>query len=305
MKTITKENIKAAVDASIAVVYQKFTACCKEENKDKLFCFFEGKDASYYSYRVELVFKEKYLNFFCKNKANVVKMYKKIHLKKSDYLLAFFIDRDFDEPNTNQDIYETPTYSIENLYCNCATLAKILKNEFYINTVDDEYEPIMDLFKRELDDYSNKILLFNSWYHSLKKRKILEGLESTNVSLDDKIPNDFLDLKIGNITSFYTLDKIKEKYKSAIEVSEEEINNSKQILLSKGLPNSLRGKFMLNFLIEFCSYLCADSKREKVFIKQNINFHTDKVIALSHLKSYAVTPECLMDYLNSFIKTSA
>ena len=116
MNTITKENIKKTVESSISVVYQKFQFHCKEENKTKLFCFFEGKDAPYYSSRIKNYFDD-YINFKCNNKANVIKLYKKINNKKSDYLLAFFIDRDFDDSLENPDIYETPTYSIENLYC--------------------------------------------------------------------------------------------------------------------------------------------------------------------------------------------
>ena len=63
MNTITKENIKKTVESSISVFYQKFQFHCKEENKTKLFCFFEGKDAPYYSSRIKNYFDDSVLQF--------------------------------------------------------------------------------------------------------------------------------------------------------------------------------------------------------------------------------------------------
>lgn len=304
MNTITKENIKKTVESSISVVYQKFQFHCKEENKTKLFCFFEGKDAPYYSSRIKNYFDD-YINFKCNNKANVIKLYKKINNKKSDYLLAFFIDRDFDDSLENPDIYETPTYSIENLYCTNETIINILKNEYLINIEDEEFATIIKLYETNITDYLNKILLFNSWYHSLKKKKKLLGLDSTNVSLEDKLPNKFLKLEISNIQCTYTVDCIKSYYNNAIEVNEQEIQNSMNELSQTDLLERLRGKYLITFLIKFIEYLTLDSKNSKNFIKENTNFSTNKTIILSHLSNYASTPICLHNYLKSFLKISA
>lgn len=304
MNTITKENIRDSVENSISVVYHKFELYCKEENKAKLFCFYEGKDAPYYSPRIEEYFKD-YINFKCNNKLNVIKLYKKIKNKKSNYQLAFFVDRDFDSPLSNPDIYETPTYSIENLYCDTKTISKILKNEYLLNDEDSEFLEIINIYKANISDYMNKILLFNSWYHSLKRKKELQGLPTTGVSLDDKLPTKFLKLEISNIECSYTFDCIKSHYTNAVDVSEEEVQNSLQELSQGNLLGNIRGKYLVTFLIKFIDYLTLDSKKSKTFIKENINFSTNKSIVLSHLSNYASTPSCLNDYLNSLLKISA
>lgn len=304
MKAITKENIKNTVDSSISVVFHRFQSYCKEENKTKLFCFFEGKDAPFYSPRIKGYF-DNYLNFKCNNKKNTIKLYNKIKDKKTDYQLAFFIDKDFDDSLGNSDIYETPTYSIENLYCSTSSITNILKNEFLINENDEEYDKIINIYQSNLNDYLNKILLFNSWYHALKKKKESIRADSTNVCLEDKLPNKFLKLEISKIESSYTIECIKNHYKNALEVTEEEINISMSELSKYNLTEKLRGKFLITFLIKFLEFLTLDSKNDKKLIKENINFSTNKSIVLSHLSNYAVTPNCLDAYLKSFLKASA
>lgn len=304
MERITKENVRNVVDSSISVVFHRFNAHCIEVNKNKIFCFFEGKDAPYYAPRIIKYFGDQ-INFKCNNKKNVLKLYNKIKYKKNDYHLAFFVDKDFDETIGNSDIYETPTYSIENLYCTKDALIKILNNEYYINNSDSSYNSIIELYETELTDYLNKILLFNSWYYSLKKKKKKLNLESTNVSLDEKLPNSFLSLEISNINSNYTINCIRNKFDKAIEVSDEELEETMCELSKKDLLQNLRGKFIITFLIKFIEFLTNDSKTTKVLLKENTNFLTNKNTVISHLSNYANTPICLESYIKSFIKLTA
>lgn len=304
MTNITKENVRNAVDSSISVVFHRFNSHCKEVNKDKLFCFYEGKDAPYYAPRVRKYFGEQ-INFKCNNKNNVIKLYSKIKNKKDDYLLAFFVDKDFDQSLKNSDIYETPTYSIENLYCTKEALINILNDEYYINNGDPAYNSILELYELEMNDYLNKILLFNSWYYCLKKKKIKLNLESTNVSLNEKLPNSFLTLEISNIQSNYTINCIRNKFDKAISVTEEEVQDAINEISKKDLLQNLRGKFIITFFIKFIDFLTNDSKNQKIYLKENANFCTNKTTILSHLSNYANTPNCLKNYIKSFVKISA
>lgn len=253
MNTITKENIRNTVDSSIAVVYHKFQSYCKDENKTKLFCFFEGKDAPYYSPRINKYYDE-YINLKCNNKNNVIKIYNKVKHKKEHFLLAFFVDRDFDDSLSNPEIYETPTYSIENLYCTEESLIKILKNEYFINEDDKEFKNIINLYLTDINNYLNKILLFNSWYYALQVKKKSLGLDSTNVSLDEKLPNKFLKLEISNIECNYTIDCIKKHYDKAIEVTEEEVETCMNKLKEDSLFEKLRGKYLILILSSSLSF---------------------------------------------------
>ncbi|NJB84186.1 DUF4435 domain-containing protein [Wenyingzhuangia aestuarii] len=306
MEEITKENIQNTMNNSISVVFHKFSNSCKDENNNKIFCFYEGKDAPYYSSRIEKYFNDEYLNFKCKNKSNVLKIYDKIKHKKDEYILAFFIDNDFDDKVANSDIYETPTYSIENFYCHEDCLKKILRNEFYLNDGDSEFISILDLYKNELIQYQESIMLFNSWYRSLIIKKRTEKLESTGVSLDDKLPSSLFKVNIGGINKTYTLENIKNKYSNAINVTELEVENSNTYLRNHNLTEILRGKYLIHFLINFCEYLTNDSKENKIYIKDNIQFNTNKNIILSHFSNYAYTPTCLESYIEtrSFQRTA-
>jgi len=297
---ITIENLNSAVSESIAVVYHKFGMYATENNKNKLFCFYEGKDAPYYSYRITQFFNDDYLNFCCKNKNNVLKIYDKIKNNKNHFKLAFFVDQDFDDKIENIDIYETPTYSIENFYAYECFLSKVLKNEFYLNEEDSEAKRIHELFNEELDKYCDIITTYNAWYHSLKCKKKRESLDSTNVSLDDKLPNAFLVLEILSLEKKYTIEDILSKYQSAILVTKEEVLISEGILRNEIRYKKLRGKYILTFVIKFLDFLILDSKSSKSYIPTTINFHTDKTIIISQLTQYAHTPECLSKYLEHF-----
>ena len=293
----TKQQLQEAVDLSISVVYHKFGLNAIKENENKIFCFYEGKDAPYYSFRVSQIYGEDYLNFSCKNKTNVLKLYEKIKNLKYEFSLKFFVDSDFDIKINNPEIYETPAYSIENFYAYKCCMYKILKNEFYLNERDAETTKIILFFQNQLLIYCDQILLFNAWYHSLKQKKILQNLESTNVSLDDKIPNNFLNLEIENISSSYDEMDIFRKYPEAISVTKEEILKSKEFLKQSEGFVILRGKYILTFIIKFLDFLVHDSKNSKKYIKEAQSFQTNKKIILGQISQYAFTPECLIEYL--------
>lgn len=297
---VTIENLQLAVDASIALVYQKFGLNATDNNKQKLFCFYEGKDAPYYSFRITQIFGDEYLNFTCKNKSNVLKLYNKIKSQKDNFRLAFFIDSDFDQKVNNPEIYETPFYSIENFYASNCCIKKLLKNQFYLNEEDDDSKKIILLYEQEFNNYCQMIIPYNAWYHCLKTKKDRENLPSTNVSLDDKLPNNFLRLEIENLSKNYTVQDIFAHYPQAINVTLTEVNESEQYLLSQPSLKVLRGKFLITFVIKFIEFLVTDSKSGKRYIKQNHNFHTDKTVVIGHLSQYAYTPTCLIDYLNHF-----
>lgn len=297
---MTKETIQSTVEGSISLVYHKFTLSNTEENKDSLFCFYEGYDANYYANRIKIYYGENYLNFSCKNKKNVLKMYDKIKHHKSKRKLAFFVDKDFDDSIHNIEIYETPTYSIENLYMYESSLKSILKDVFYINENDLEFQNILNLYTQELNDYCDQITLFNAWYCSLIKKKNNEKLSSTNVCLDNKIPNKFLKLIITNISSNYDLNKIKKEYPLAILVKESEVRICELELSRKEKFQVLRGKFLIEFLIKFLEFLVEDSKSNRDYIKSNSTFHTDRKIILGQLSPHAYTPNCLISYLEGF-----
>lgn len=111
------------------VAYQEFNLYTRQ-NKDGLFCFFEGKDNAYYVPRIKH-FTDNYHPIMCGGRDKVLDVYRliNIHREYDKYKKAFFIDRDFNEPLAphNPPIFETPCYSIENFYVSVNVFKEILK----------------------------------------------------------------------------------------------------------------------------------------------------------------------------------
>src|SRR5437763_6662955 len=103
------------VNNSSTVAFHKFVLLSNGREND-LFCFFEGIDSHYYSFRIKQIARRNYHPIVCGNKKSVLETFKKLNSNPiyDKYKKAYFIDRDFDEKNSENKIYETPTYSIEN-----------------------------------------------------------------------------------------------------------------------------------------------------------------------------------------------
>jgi len=295
------EEMLKLTESTSTVAFHKFVLLCKGRESD-LYCFFEGRDSQYYSPRIKSFTNKNYHPISCGNKSSVLDVYNWLSTIKeyAKFNKAFFVDRDFDNKIEKNDLYETPCYSIENFYVNSDCLSEILKNEFGLTEIDAEYKTIMTLFAKELNDFSKASLLLNAWYAALKSKKINENLKSTCVSLSDKLPNDFICVKIGAITSSYDVQKIMEKFPSAIKVSEEEINKEYNRLNSSEMHQMLRGKYQFAFYYEFLRYLIEDANCHKNILKKKTKFNIDKANMYGQLSQYASTTECLKKFLSRY-----
>lgn len=295
-----EELLKLAEDSS-AVAFHKFVILCKGREND-LFCFFEGRDSQYYCNRIKSITNRKYHPISCGNKKTVLDTYDWISRQSTynKYLKAFFVDRDFDPLQSKENLYETPCYSIENFYVNEECLSEILKNEFGLTEADFEFSQIIELFRNEIASYNQSTVLFNAWYAALKEKKFKEKLKTTGVNLDDKLPKDFICLKIGSINSNYDLNKIKEFFPNAIEVSEEEVITKQNELLNGSTSEKLRGKFQLTFYCEFLRFIIEDANKRQVILKRKTKFNVDKANIFTQLSQYAITPPCLVKFLKQY-----
>jgi hypothetical protein len=286
---------------SSAVAFHKFVILCNGREND-LFCFFEGRDSQYYCNRIKSITNRKYHPISCGNKKIVIDTYEWLNKQPiyNKYFKTFFVDRDFDPLQSKDNLYETPCYSIENFYVNEECLSEILKNEFGLTEVDSEFTQIIELFRSELANHNQATVLFNAWYATLKEKKAREKLKTTGVNLDDKLPKDFICLKIGSISSSYDLNKIKAYFTDAIEVTEEEVLVKQSELLFGSTADKLRGKFQLTFYFEFLRFLIEDANKNKKTIRRKTKFNVDKANIFTQLSQYAITPNCLVTYLKQY-----
>jgi hypothetical protein len=292
-----KELIEASKN-SPSVSFHKFVLLSRGR-ENHLFCFFEGNDSVYYSSRIKASCSTEYHPISCGNKKAVLGVYLMLNndvYKK--YKKAFFVDSDFDDHIGNPEIFETPCYSVENFYVNTYTIKEILKNEFKLIEEDESFQSVISLFEKQLNEFNQATLLFNAWYAALKSKN---STKSIKVSLDDKLPKDFVCVKVGEIKSKYTLANIKEHFKECLEeVTEDEVEKSRQVLCSKDLSNCLRGKFQFWFLYEFLNYIIEDSNTSNKIMKTKTKFNLNRGQMISQLSQYAYTPQELRTYLQKF-----
>lgn len=295
------EELLELSEESSAVAFHKFVLLCKGREND-LFCFFEGRDSQYYGNRIRSITNRKYHPISCGNKKTVLETYEWLNTQSTyhKYLKTFFVDKDFDPFQLKDNVYETPCYSIENLYVNEECLSEILKNEFGLTEVDSEFPHIINLFRDELANHNQATVLFNAWYAALKETKAKENLKSTGVNLDHKLPKNFICLKIGLISSNYDLNKIKACFANAIEVTEEDVSKKRSELLAGATADKLRGKFQLTFYCEFLRFLIEDANTSQRILKRRTKFNVDKANIFTQLSQYAKTPNCLVTFLQKY-----
>lgn len=303
MPRTTKENINTRKPNKGA--YHKFQLLVRK-NPTALFCFYEGKDAPYYYEKVKNYSKNN-KPIKCGGKQKVIDIYCSLKkVKEYDkYKTAYFVDRDFDFSIKEKypDIYETPCYSIENLYTSEEVLKNILENEFDLTEIDEEFTLIINIFKQRQKEFHEAVLLFNAWYACLKEIVNEGKIESANVSLNDKFPRGFISVSLKKVSCYYDLDKINFTFPNAIKHEKEKLNKKIDFFKKSNKQKTFRGKYEIEFFANFLEFLVSDAiqnKKNRKYIKNGTSFRLDKSQILTLLSSYAETPECLIDYLKNF-----
>lgn len=273
-----------------------------------LFCFFEGKDNAYYVPRVKQV-TNNYRPILCGGREKVLGVYRLITNRReyANYKKAFFIDRDFNSslPAHNPPIFETPCYSIENLYTSINVFKEILINELHLSEVSDSsFEICMQLFAQRQQEFHLAVCLLNAWYACLIDRRNAERQE-TGVNLDDKLPKGFVEFSLQGINQRYNLETIKNTFPNALEIAEEKLKAKYSEFSSCEQRLVFRGKYELQFLITMIDLIIKDSLTEQQFFKSKIDFSFYNALnnekAINVFSGYAETPENLLTYIKQVI----
>lgn len=296
------EELKKGLNKS-QVAYQEFILHLSQ-NKNGLFCFFEGKDSPYYSLRIKR-FTENYHPIKCGGKDKVLDVYRLIskHSEYQKYNKAFFIDRDFDNSLKNPDIFETPCYSIENFYTSANTFKDILKNSFGLSEVSETYQTCLMLYTQRQQEFHQATIFFNAWYACLIHLRNTINKEA-GATLDDKLPKNFIKFSLSSITANYTFQSIQDAFPNALEVSQESLNEKLIELFDCEQHKMFRGKYEMQFVVTIIDLILQDSNNQKNYVKEKIKFSFSSKLsneqAIELFSNYAETPDCLITYLAKF-----
>ncbi|MDU5177520.1 MAG: DUF4435 domain-containing protein [Veillonella sp.] len=270
-----------------------------------IFLFFEGKDDfKYYIPRITINVPGKVLKKFdCGNKSNVIQIHKRIKDQSAcskKKVKLFFVDKDFDtNENIDDDIYITPTYSIENLYFTDIALEHMLKGEIGLsdNSKDDvkDFDIAFNYIKEYRDCIINNTLYGNAYY-SLQIRKSKErGINRPNLTSIKGYD------QINGLLSRADFERIIDNY---IDVTDNEVDEECQRLRSDPIC-LLRGKYILEKLPECINTIVECSNRPRPGAKipfskrRHMALNISKVNLLSVLSQYAETPDTLITYIRT------
>lgn len=299
------EELRVARQKANAV-YLKFTES-RENFSNYAFCFFEGEDAKYYNSRIKKHFKGNFLTYPVGNKKEVLKLLNKIENDSlyDNVVKMFFIDNDFDESlkGTTENLYETPCYSIENLYVQEDCFRDIIQSEFGINQTHEDYQKCIKDFEDRFKEFMNEVEEFNALALLRRKKSNL----NSDVRFGDIKTTHLVNIGVNQTSKANRYNEIINNIKIKLNIQQVELLESIVELREK--DNAImryRGKNQLDF---FCIYLQKlkelNNKGQYFSEKHNcvkLNITGNR---LSELSQYALTPQCLDIFIHSHLEMLA
>ena len=283
-----------------AVVYSRFALLIPKYGTDVVYCFVEGYDMPYYRASVRNICRKEPVEIRCHGKASVIAANKYIEGREDCkmYTKRYFVDRDFDEnKDLPETVFVTDGYAIENYYLSDNCVSSILETEFKISRAEHSanHTKCMDLFKQEHEKFFEGTLLLNAWYSCLYQNPAWNRAE---VSLDESFPSEWLDMSIGNINHNYTQADIEAKFHKAPKIDDESVNTRKEELRALGYLRS-RGKFEIQFLFAFLSFLKNEPRKNRIYSVAPCSLPFQQNTMVSSFSQYADVSDRLYDYIKT------
>lgn len=279
----------------------------KKRNPHNLFCFFEGEDAKYYCPRIE-----EYTNYTydcitvynCGGKKEVLLAYDLIVKKDDDNIAkAFFIDSDYDSYRcTHKLLYQTPCYSIENLYTSVSAFQKLINREFGINTSENDYKICCKDYIERKREFYDATMFFNTWLSCQRLQEIQNGEKKVKLS-KFKISKLFSEISIQKIELKEPIDiyKLNELFPESKTIAMDEINKEITYFNERDVDLLFRGKFEMDFFKKIIDSLILLNKTGEYFSYKYTSVSVNPNInPLSSLSQYVDTPQCLIDFLRQY-----
>lgn len=219
-------------------------------------------------------------------------------VKDNKSITMFFVDKDYDDnSNIDNDIYITPTYSIENLYFTDWAIENMIRAEMGLSEHSKDDENDFNVAYNYVINFRDKIIkdiLYGNACYSLQIKKSHE--------IDGVKPNLSAIKRYDDIANISEFKDIKGKIKNYIEVSDDEIEEEYERLKSDAI-RYIRGKYMLEKMskciqkIEEESNKGANHERHWFSKKRRMRLNTSESTLISDLSNYAETPRCLINYI--------
>lgn len=280
-------NLLETLDKAItspAYSYIKLLSQYKKKD-DTIFCFVEGQeDISFYNNYLERYFENEIKYIVCNGKGNVIDNYTNLNWTFYDKKrVLFFIDKDFDdyikeEILTDENIFTTDYYSIENYLVDEIVLRKFIIDNCHINDEIIINELITD-FNQKHCNFTSHLTKISAWMIFCRKHRYAVNFNDINLSDLFKINRDgnFIKIKLNEFESHfdYICSKTKTKYFDLKEIK----TIYDELVTETNKKKFLRGKYELFFMFIFIKHI-TDSIIPKLSktVKEHNRNHQKKLI---------------------------
>lgn len=239
------DSLRASRDKA-TVVFMEFTRLYKQD-PSALYCFFEGEDSQYYGIRIKTIVKpKKYYYLICNGKDGVLRIQRLLSSRQyyANVIAAYFVDRDFEKPISElglEGIYETPCYSIENLYASVECFSEILRSEFKLMESDENFDRCVSLYRKLQAEFHDAVELLNTWIACQRDK-------SSELNISNLSVLGFVSIELDKIARRYVIDDLYRKFPKAAIIPPAELDARRNELIARTRQKSFRGKFEIDFL---------------------------------------------------------
>lgn len=278
-------------------VFKKFTEARRFYDSYG-FCFYEGEDAKYYNHRIQNVFGDKIISYPVGNKKAVLAVMNRISTDPlyNNVCVMFFVDRDYDESVMGicSDLYETPCYSIENLYAQESVFSRILIAEFGLSFADADYQKCMQVYRDRLNEFNHLMIEFNAivkYQHRCK--------EDIQCNFGNIKTAQLVLVSLDEVSKANRYEEQIQRLLTMLQIGKESICDYINELKIEEKPHLVfRGKNQLDFMVDIINLLKEQNSGGAFFEEKRngIKISISKN-RLSELSQYAETPKELMLFL--------
>lgn len=290
------------------VYFAEYIKSRPKDGREKAIFVLEGKDdPKFYTAKFDAIIKREWKTLSVGGKSKVIELRDRIrkHPKFKEDSVYFFVDRDFDEKIPLMDVYTTPCYSVENLYCDPTTIKRLLEAECGLTKSEiknrdeildfllEEYQALQAEFHR-----SNKIKLMNSVFLYVRRIK-----NNKKISLDKmfkievSLPNGNIKIKLKRGPAF-----LENRHTEKAHFREFVNTNGIWKEISEQPMRRFRGKQEILLLKAYLDSLKHDGYLSDITHKNfGIKIKTENPAMSNHVLStvsqYVKTPDCLYKFL--------
>lgn len=297
---------------SYAVTLQ---AAIREHSRNPLavFCFFEGKDSSYYAPRINyhMILRGGLASIWygnCEGKKNVLDIHQAIknNTSLSSMWAMYFVDRDFEENNMiDVNCYVTYGYAVENCYTTPSTVEGFIRWKFFNDQVYsvDEVATVSDIiasYEKSKESFRAAIGNFNTWACA---QKVIRGDRSHRLNVFDDQRLVELRFETCEVIQLYTYENL-DNAAGVPCTTVAELRAGLNWFDGKDPNWCHRGKQELQFLGLFLRSLLqrAQNGQPPFNVRRAVHFGLSARNLMIELSPFAYTPPCLIRYLDEFTR---